>query len=103
VMADGGRPPPSIVAEIHRALQPYIAAHGYAFAPNARSANYVLHVKFTPDLHAGGGTVSVVHTARRVDPVQSGERRAPEGLASLEQLRQDAQDALRNSGVQPLR
>jgi hypothetical protein len=32
VMADGGQPPPSIIAEIHRALQPYIAAHGYACA-----------------------------------------------------------------------
>ena len=103
VMADGGRPPPSLVADIHRALQPHIAAYGYAFAPKARSADYVLHVKFTPDLHAGGGTVSVRHTMRRVEPIQAGEHRTPTGLAGLEQLRRHAQDTLRSSGVEPLR
>jgi hypothetical protein len=107
VMADGGRPSPQVVADVYRALHPHIAQGGHVFAESSRGADYLLHVKFTPDLIDGGGRVSVL-TVKSVGPqrsesAQAADQRSLATLQSLERMRLDTQNALRSSGVEPLR
>jgi hypothetical protein len=49
IISPTAQPSAEQVATIHRLLQPQIAKQGYVPARDARSADYVMHVRFTPD------------------------------------------------------
>jgi hypothetical protein len=56
----GGTLTPAQLTNIHHAVQDDIAAAGYRFAPNSHVANFLVHVKFTPDaLNPSNGHIAI--------------------------------------------
>ncbi|MES2695757.1 MAG: hypothetical protein V4773_19945 [Verrucomicrobiota bacterium] len=49
IVSPASQPSAEQLATIHRLLQPHIANKGFVPARDARSADYVMHVRFTPD------------------------------------------------------
>src|SRR5688572_17395616 len=60
-LTGGGAPSPRQVAGIHAAMQPELLKNGYELAPDLRTADYIVHVRFTADgLGGPGGTLSIL-------------------------------------------
>lgn len=90
--------PPSAaqVASIHQVLLPQIAKRGFSVAKDAVSADYVMHVRFTPDsANPAGGHLDFVGIERNQGRIARGrEASATEAnAAALSELRQAIRDS----------
>ena len=95
VMDGGGVPTTEQIAAVYAKLRPDIAKLGYVLAENPRSAEVVVHVKFTPNLSDGaGGRVSILTVASNADQHH-------EAIAARDQFKESSAKAIRSQTTEP--
>ena len=95
VMDGGGVPTAEQIAEVYAKVRPNVARLGYVLAANPRSAEVVVHVKFTPDLSGGaGGHVSILTVASNADERQ-------QAIAARDQFKESSEKAIRSQTTEP--
>lgn len=96
-MAGGGVPSKAQLAEVHATLQPKLAQMGYTMAANSRNADYIVHVRFTPDpLGSAAGHVAI-------DSVESTQTQVNPAVAAREEFREQSARAIRQQITEPPR